>query len=157
MKYHIIVLVIFVAMVFIIDAGFIEVFAELNEEQIKNLIKEGVKEGVGELNRWDKWIGWILSAIGTGVAVVTFYFGYKIGLLPYFNKRFGKIEKTVARIEGKIEKTVARIEGKIDNISERCQRLEDQISNLQMLQTVVLFILGIALIAIGAHLLINLM
>ena len=60
MKYRIIILVIFVAMLSLLTLGLIEVLAELDEEQIKNLIKEEV----GELNRQDKLIGWVFDLIG---------------------------------------------------------------------------------------------
>lgn len=90
MKYRIIVLVIFVVMLFIINAGFVEGLAELNEEQIKNLIKEEV----GELNRQDKLLGWIFNFIGIVLTSIGIFFAVKFRQHFNLDKRFGRIECT---------------------------------------------------------------
>ena len=133
MKYRIIDLVIFVAMFFVIAAGFIEVLAELDEEQIKHLIKEETRK----LNRYNTWVEWVASLMGIAGTGITIFLAVKLG------KRF-------------IDKRLERVEEAIAEIQEDVDDLYDRIDSLEVRQLVVivclLILFGIALSIIGFHL-----
>ena len=139
MKYRIIVLVIFVTMFSIINAGFIEVSAELDEEQIKHLIKEEI----GKLNRYQTWIEWVASIMGIAGTGITIFLALKLGK-RFFDKRLERVEETIA----KIEVDIAEIEEDIDDLYDRIDSLEVW----QLVVIVVLLIFCTALSIIGFHL-----
>ena len=132
MKYRIIVLVIFVTMFSIINAGFIEVSAELDEEQIKHLIKEEI----GKLNRHQTWIEWVASIMGIAGTGITIFLALKLGK-RFFDKRLERVEETIAKIEEDI-----------DDLYDRIDSLEVR----QLVVIVFLLIFFVALSIIGFHL-----
>ena len=133
MKYRVIVLVMFVAMFSIINAGFIEAFAELDEEQIKHLIKEEI----GKLNRYNTWVEWVTSIMSIAGTGITIFLAIKLGK-RFFDKRLERVEEAIAEIQEDIDD----LHGRINSLETR-----------QFVVVVCLLILfGIALSIIGFHL-----